>query len=615
MRRLGIWLLVAALPLSSARGDPAPAAKGDLYILGVAFNQRPNKTQGVDSYNWCPEEIERLFRAQAKSFHRNIRVQQVLGKRATKAAILDGLAWLRKNATANDFVVMYFGCHGATDVEQGWGVDTMDRKQLWGHEIKAELAKLPCQALVFIETCGSGGFGQAHKKDPPVPANVTAFCACSGKQHVNNELDMAVAEALYGRADFNRNGVIELDELIRYFQLRYREFWPEPKTTPGGASPVVVKSPRMPGTMPLTRVSPALVSVVHNGTWYGAIQEKRDGNRYQVHMLGWSSRAGSYFLTSSVTREFVCLPADGRPLLVAQRGRWYPARLLQKQGTSTKVHYIGYAEDEVVAPERIFYPLVGELGATRYPYQSAGAGTWARIGPAAAWKNTRVGTVLDDHLCTIETNGQLYVTDLSSGEWTEIGKGDLGNTRFLFAAGKSLYSIETDGSLYQIGLRDGIRKRLGNQAGWKDTLATAVWRGQLYSIETAGGLYATNLTTGKWVPVGKPEFGNTVSLFAAGDWLYTIEKDGSLYRVNPKDGRWSRVGEAGAWKPTQAGTILRGRLYTVETSGSLYVTDLTTGRWQPLGKAEFAGTRCLFAAGSRLFSIERDGSLFAVNVR
>ena len=56
-----------------------------------------------------------------------------------------------------------------------------------------ERLKLPCQAVVFIETCTSGGFASAHKNDPPLPANVTALCACSAKQAVDNQLDMAVA--------------------------------------------------------------------------------------------------------------------------------------------------------------------------------------------------------------------------------------------------------------------------------------------------------------------------------------------------------------------------------------------------------------------------------------
>ena len=33
--------------------------------------------------------------------------------------------------------------------------------------------------------------------------------------------------------------------------------------------------------------------------------------------------------------------------------------------------------------------------------------------------------------------------------------------------------------------------------------------------------------------LGRPEFGSTAFMFAAGRWIYTIESDGSLYRVSP----------------------------------------------------------------------------------
>src|SRR5262249_21294716 len=146
--------------------------------------------------------------------HRQIQSRLVLGVKATDGGVMDGLGWLRKSTTRNDLVVMYVGCHGSTDPEQGWVVQTADGKQLWGHEIKAQLAGLPCQVLLLIETCTSGGFTRPHRNDRPVPANVTALCACSGRQTTDNQLDMAVAEALNARADFNKDGVVDLDELI-----------------------------------------------------------------------------------------------------------------------------------------------------------------------------------------------------------------------------------------------------------------------------------------------------------------------------------------------------------------------------------------------------------------
>jgi hypothetical protein len=594
-----------------------PARAGNLYVLGFTLDQQPTGKYTVDAYNWCCEEIDKVFREQAKSFHRNIASRLIRGKQATHAAALSGLAWLQKSATRQDLVVIYLGAHGFTDQQNGWGIITIDKKTLWGHEIKTELARLPCHAIVFVETCTSGGFALPHKQDPPVPANVTAICACSWKQTTDNPLDMAVAEALYGRADFNKDGVVELDEMIRYIRLRYKEWWPAPKTTLGSNTPVMIKAKTVAGPLRLTKVSPHLVGVVHNGTWYSALNEGQKGKSYRVHMLGWSSTPGPYFLTNAVTREFISLPSDGRPLLVEQGGRWYPARKLQSQGAQTKVHYIGYNEVEVVSAQRIFYPFVGEVAPRFYPYVSSSGspGSWWRLGPAGAWKDTIAGAVLNAKLYTIETSGCLYMTDLSNGVWVPVGKPDFAGTAAMFAAGDSLYTIEKDGSLRRISPQDGRWTRVGAAGGWKGTRAGTVLKGKLYTVNPGGSLCAANLSTGAVTHIGKAEFGNTVAMYAAGDSLYTIEKDGSLYRVNATNGRWARLGGQGEWQATQAGAVLMGTLYTVETSGSLYATTLTNGRWKQIGKPEFAGTIGMFAGGDKLFTIEKDGSLYGVSVK
>ncbi len=54
----------------------------------------------------------------------------------------------------------------------------------------------------------------------------------------------------------------------------------------------------------------------------------------------------------------------------------------------------------------------------------------------------------------------------------------------------------------------------------------------LYTIERSGALYETNLLTGVWKQIGKPEFGATVFMTAGAGKIYTIESSGSLYEVN-----------------------------------------------------------------------------------
>jgi hypothetical protein len=338
------------------------AAADQVYTIetnGNLFRVVVKPPESIRSFDWCPEAIETVFRDHGKAYYRNLNARLVLGKKATHAGVLDGQAWLRENTTPKDLVVLYLTCHGFVDPNEGWGVSTPDGQTLWGREMKAELGKLPCPALVLLETCYSGGFARAHKDDPPVPPNVTALCACSETQLANNELDIAAAEALYGRADYNGDGVVDLDELIRYVRERYKDWRRGTKEEDGGLVPAIVMSAALPGSTPLTNVDADLAAVVFQGVLWSALVAKQDGDNYQVSPLGWNPTPGPYFLTNEVTRDCICLPANGPPLMVEQNGTWYPARLLGRQGPDYRVHYLGYNEDEVVTKERIKYPFVG----------------------------------------------------------------------------------------------------------------------------------------------------------------------------------------------------------------------------------------------------------------
>lgn len=601
-RLLLSFVILVTVPSLHASDTPAQAT-GDLYILGITINQQ----KPLDSYNWCAEEVEKAFREQAKSFHRQIHSRLVQADKATHAGSMEGLAWLQKQTSKKDLVVIYVGAHGSTHPVNGWGIDTADGKTLWGREIKQELAKLSCPVIIMIETCTSGGFAQAHKNDVPVPTNVTALCACSGKQTIDNQLDMALMEGLYGRADFNGDKVVELDELIRYIGLRYKEWWPDPDAKEGSGLPVLHKAKNMPGTLKLTQAAPNLSAMLHNGIWYSALPGKPEGDKFPVHLLGWSSKPGHYFLTDTATREQLCLPADGRPMLVEQDGRWYPA-LGVRDGHKVRVRYLGHDEEETVERNRIFLPFVGDTEKPNYPAKVANS-RWGHVGPAGAWKDTIAGTMFKGSLYTVESDGVLYVTDVNKGTWRAIGKPEFAQTRFMFAADNHLYTIETNGSLYQVNPRKGTWKQIGESSAWKKTIAGAVLKDRLFTVESDGGLYETDLASGEWKQIGQSEFDATVAMFANGDSLYTMEQDGSLYKVDPGDGTWVRIGSEGAWEPTKAGAVCNGKLFVVAVNGRLYETDLEKGEWKQIAKAEFAGTLGLFPTGEKVFLMEKAGSL------
>jgi hypothetical protein len=173
--------------------------------------------------------------------------------------------------------------------------------------------------------------------------------------------------------------------------------------------------------------------------------------------------------------------------------------------------------------------------------------------------------------------------------------------------------------LITVGALHQANASVGNLANsmvvndWKDTIAAVVLNDRLFTVEKSGFLYETDLSTGKWVQVGKAEFGKTRLLFAGDKNLLSIESDGSLYRISPTDGSWTQLGKAGDWKGSLAGAFVNGKLYTVESSGFMYVTNASTGVWAQVGKADFANTQRLFSTSDSLYSIEKDGTLYGIS--
>jgi hypothetical protein len=327
---------------------------------GNLYGVKARPGLAIDEWDWCADEIERLWQTQGVGLSHGFHPRKIVGNAATKDAIMIGFKWLEQVAGPDDLVVVYFGAHGHTDPRTGWSSGTADAMPLKAPELKGALAQVHSRVLMFLETCESGGFATAHPEgDPPVPPNVTVLCACSATEAAGNPLDLAVAEALYGRADFNHDDVVDLDELIRYVELRYKERWPEGGE--GSNTPVIVRAPSMRGRLALTRPSKVLSAVVVRDGFYSALDEGPQGNRIKIHVLGQSSRPqDGYFVANSATRSQMCLETDGPPLLVDRDGAWAPARHVKTVGTDITAVLLGKQPTETaVKANEVRYPFVG----------------------------------------------------------------------------------------------------------------------------------------------------------------------------------------------------------------------------------------------------------------
>lgn len=122
----------------------------------------------------------------------------------------------------------------------------------------------------------------------------------------------------------------------------------------------------------------------------------------------------------------------------------------------------------------------------------AAPGSWVQIGEAGSWKNTIAGVGMGDKIYTVESGGNLYETDSSTGRWRQLGGAEYSNTQFVFDGSGFIMTIEANGNLYKISTSDGAWTQLGQAGDWSDTIAGVLLKDMLYTIESSGKLYATN---------------------------------------------------------------------------------------------------------------------------
>jgi hypothetical protein len=333
-------------PQQVQKEAPVKKATGNLYF--VAIGQQNN-------WKFLPEGFERVVRDQGQHLYREIHGRVLLGPKATKQALLDGLDWMVENARADDLVMLFIACHG-TCTGMGESVFATQTGVVRPREIKSRLAKLPCQAIVINDACQSGNWPKEFDGDP-MPPNVTALCCCLATQNSGIEFDITLFEALYGKADFDRNGVVDLDEVIKYCELRIRE------VQGGKLTPVLHKAKNLKTALPLTKANPDLVSVVHKREVFAAVVDKQDGDQYEVRVIGFdkpgNAGLGGGTVPNRFSRANVILAGDGAPLMVRKENGWFPAYLVGKDGADYKVRYPGSDGEAVVTGEHVRHLFAG----------------------------------------------------------------------------------------------------------------------------------------------------------------------------------------------------------------------------------------------------------------
>jgi hypothetical protein len=310
----------------------AESSEGRCFVAAIAMNQYDLKNP--DALNTYAEQFAMAFQENAKSQFESVQTRTVLGRKATRDTILDTVNWITQNAGPKDFAAVYIGCHGGTDLKDGWRIATIDGKEVSGKELKLAATKMRCHVLFVIDTCGAGGFARNHTKDVALPPNAVAICSSKAGQWTTNHLTIALNEALWGQADFNHDGKVDLEELMRYVRLRAAELEDNLQERP-----VLVRGEYVPLNTALVETSQKQVAALVENKWQLGIVLKKQGATCSVQLAGSASP-----VEVASSDIFKLRPNEPQPVLLNVQGRMAPALLVREDENGCLVRCV-YAEN------------------------------------------------------------------------------------------------------------------------------------------------------------------------------------------------------------------------------------------------------------------------------
>jgi len=207
----------------------------NLYVLAVGINDYPGALQLSYAAKDADVITRTLGENGARLFHKT-EVKLLKDRQATRKDIEQGLAWLQSRMTARDVGMVFFSGHGATDeagsfylVPVDVNVHDLPGSCLSGTRLKQALGDMPGRLIAVLDACHSGAAGSQPRRVVAdelirdlisdeygvivMSSSLSTEVSLESPAVAHGFFTLALVEALSGRADRNRDGLIFLNEL------------------------------------------------------------------------------------------------------------------------------------------------------------------------------------------------------------------------------------------------------------------------------------------------------------------------------------------------------------------------------------------------------------------
>jgi len=231
-----------------------------LYVLAVGINDYPGR---MKLHFAVPdaEAITESFKDKGGGLFRTTEVKLIKDSQATRREIEQGLAWLGAKMTPKDVGIVFLSGHGARDDDGTFyfipvdvNIRNLAGSCVAGDYLKKTLGDMPGRIITILDACHSGAAGDRQRRpavaDDLVRDLITedyGIIVMSSSQGREFSLEspvvqhgfftLALIEGLAGKADYNRDGFVYLNELDAYAARRVKEL------SHGEQNPVIAKPP------------------------------------------------------------------------------------------------------------------------------------------------------------------------------------------------------------------------------------------------------------------------------------------------------------------------------------------------------------------------------------
>ena len=245
-----------------------------LYVLAMGVSNYADDDLKLNYAANDAQKIEESFKVNAQGVYRKVETKLIVNDRATRAGVLGGLQWMKKQMTQHDIGVVFFSGHGDKDDTGNFYLlpsdvtrDELVVSAVSDAQVKGVLQGIPGRLLIMLDACHAGSLGGDKRKSSRSLTDdlvrdlsnddygVVVMASSMGREfslesneHRNGYFTVALSEGLacHELADANADGFVYFNELDTYVSSRVKDL------TNGKQHPVTSK-PATIRPFPLTK--------------------------------------------------------------------------------------------------------------------------------------------------------------------------------------------------------------------------------------------------------------------------------------------------------------------------------------------------------------------------